>query len=100
MFSFKDLAEGINALSVYFTFAICSGVFSIFALIYNVSFIGYGFISFLYFYIAFFLNMNFRSLVKEDTEGKKAFQLILQVILLALWIISLLKFYNSHSAIR
>lgn len=62
------------AKNQFLVLTLSSIVFIIFCLVYNTSYIIYGFITFIYFYFTFFINIFFNKVVyKKKTENTKKY---------------------------
>jgi len=73
--------------------AIVGATFSIFALIYNVSFIYYGFLTFIYGILCHLVDTTYGFWLKDQGVEPK-YALLSQIILTGLWIVLLLKIYR------
>lgn len=73
--------------------AFVGAAFSVFALIYNVHYIYYGFITFVYGVICHLVDTMYNSWLKEK-GWKPKFVFISQIVLTALWIMILLIIYR------
>lgn len=97
----KEIKVNINKLSFYSRTAIIGAAFSVFCLIYNINFIYYGFITFVYGVISHLTKLAFYGEFKKDDVPKEnnikkySFHFyIIQFILVTLWLLVAFSIYR------
>ena len=76
-------------LNTYLFVSLLSMTFIIFSIIHNVSYINYGFVTFLYSYLAYFANIFFTKGMNQTDDGKRMPEFAVQIGLLVLWLSAL-----------
>lgn len=80
-----DIKLNLNELTWYVIITLIATIFSLFSLVYNVNYINYGFITFVYGTIAQIWELTFNHIIKE--KEKKYWILFLgHFFLIALWL--------------
>lgn len=83
----------ITKLSWPLNVALIGAVFSVFALIYNIHYIYYGFMTFILGILCHLIDTAYNFWLKEE-GWRSRFVFIFQFLLIVLWIMVLLRIYN------
>jgi len=76
-------------MNTYLIVSFLSTIFIIFSMIYNTTYINYGFATFIYSYLAYFVNIFFVKAMGQKSDGARKPEFIIQTILLFIWLVSL-----------
>ena len=82
-------------LNTFLLVSSLSTLFIIFSIIYNTTYINYGFATFLYSYLAYFVNIFFVKGMGHKTDGERKPEFIVHVLLLIFWVASLAVLSNQ-----
>lgn len=77
-------------LNTYLFVSLLGTVFIVVSIIYNAAYINYGFVTFLYSYLAYFVNIFFTKGMNQKTDGQRMPEFVTQAVLLIAWLSSLI----------
>ncbi len=81
-----DIKLNLNEVSLYVVITIIATIFSLFSIVYNVNYINYGFITFVYGVVAQIWELTFKHIITKEKEKKYWILFFGHFILIALWV--------------